>query len=522
VAYNRGKLVYPQGVSESTGEGASWLPAEPTDGGELTEERTELMAAAAARPRPAATPNEPNGDASWLPHESSTAPTEATGGSPPSEEPPQPDGPPVAEPEPEPSEAAPSEPAIEREDTAARWLVEPAPATPDADAQPASAPALGTSPASGRLPDSSRASIPAAQPRDVLTADRRRALAVEAYCREVCSPERARAAVGEIVDSSSGMRDEELLRHTRTIAANYAPSKAPRRGWRRSEPAECEATPALLAARANEELDPERRDALERHLESCLNCQATELRAQRAERAFAGIGGVIAAQSPSPEPEPEQQRPVVAGPIAAPEQPAFIPEPIATPEPRPDVAEPILTPMTEAPTSEWIPTTAPVAIASGLSDVPPGPRPRRRRLSVVVAAAAAVAAVAIVAALVSSHTSKQPNVAGVATATIPVTSTPAPVHHKPAVKHRAAKKHHAAPKKHAVHHAAPVASAPPVVASVTPAASPTPSAPVSQPAPAPAPAPAPTPSSSSGSSSPPSVSISQPSLGSTGGKQGIK
>ena len=54
---------------------------------------------------------------------------------------------------------------------------------------------------------------------------------------------------------------------------------------------ECRQTPAGLAARANHELDADQAHRLEAHLDSCLRCQATELRIARAERAFATMAG---------------------------------------------------------------------------------------------------------------------------------------------------------------------------------------------------------------------------------------
>src|SRR5205807_9483830 len=130
-------------------------------------------------------------------------------------------------------------------------------------------------------------------PSAISSATRRQALAVESYSRELCPPEAAAGVADEVLGSFTGDDNVELLRHTRRTAAKHADVPSTRKGWRRSDRnAACQATPGLLAARANDELDDARGERLEHHLNWCLICQAVELRARRAERAFAGVAGI--------------------------------------------------------------------------------------------------------------------------------------------------------------------------------------------------------------------------------------
>ena len=77
----------------------------------------------------------------------------------------------------------------------------------------------------------------------------------------------------------------------RLLAAKYANVDPATRGWRRILAAEreCSFTPFLLAGRSNAELSDAELERFERHLETCLVCQAAELRFERAERAFDGV-----------------------------------------------------------------------------------------------------------------------------------------------------------------------------------------------------------------------------------------
>jgi hypothetical protein len=121
----------------------------------------------------------------------------------------------------------------------------------------------------------------------------RRARAVEAYCRELLGPETAATAANEILGSlTRAISDEaELLETTRTAAAERLTARS---RWNPNADVapECGRTPAHLAARANGTLDLEGKAQLETHLASCLLCRAAEVRAVRADRAFAGISGL--------------------------------------------------------------------------------------------------------------------------------------------------------------------------------------------------------------------------------------
>lgn len=121
----------------------------------------------------------------------------------------------------------------------------------------------------------------------------RRTKALQAYCRELFPADLAAATAAEILDSLTGaIEDDGVLLHTTRVAA--ADKLTGRSQW---EPAphgssECAETPALLAARANDTINDQDHAKLERHLASCLVCRAAEVRAGRADRAFAGILGL--------------------------------------------------------------------------------------------------------------------------------------------------------------------------------------------------------------------------------------
>lgn len=381
-------------------------------------------------------------------------------------------------------------------------------------------------------------------------AGKRQAAAVDMYCAALCQAS-ASAASAEVLESFSGGEPEELLRHMRVVAAKHTPVGEDRpRGWRRVLSGErervCASTPSLLAARANDELTDSERAELEQHLSSCLWCQALELRALRAERAFAGVFGTATAAAgtlagtelgdadatavlaPAPEAEPEPVPENRTEPV-----PETEPEPVS--ETPPEAAE-------AADPTAWLPVEAGVAAGAGAATgegpsldadeeprpVPTDPHTRRRRLAGVLGAAAAVVAAITVAAIVltggSTKTHRVASGPVAAAHAVPAASTPVRHH---AVKRAARRRRRAA----AVHHPS-QAKAPAVVAAApaaTAPASPAPAQPaVSQPA-ASAPV-ASSPSSSSGSSnsrpsspapSQPAVSFQQSSLGAANASQGI-
>lgn len=118
--------------------------------------------------------------------------------------------------------------------------------------------------------------------------------AVHIYCRELCAPLRVEQAVEqslaafEASSSPSAAGEDELLRITRVIAARYTSAAVARLGSSNLSAAEdeCRKTPERLATRANGELDVEEHVDLQRHLDGCPRCQASELRAARAEQGF--------------------------------------------------------------------------------------------------------------------------------------------------------------------------------------------------------------------------------------------
>jgi hypothetical protein len=122
---------------------------------------------------------------------------------------------------------------------------------------------------------------------------RRRSKAVRAYCRELFTADTAAGVAEHILDSLSGgiSDDAVLLELTRTGAAERftRTTEARRIG---AQFKDCVGTPARLAARANGTLTGREQDRLERHLGSCLVCRAMEVRAVRADRAFAVIVGL--------------------------------------------------------------------------------------------------------------------------------------------------------------------------------------------------------------------------------------
>jgi hypothetical protein len=401
----------------------------------------------------------------------------------------------------------------------------------------------------------------------VAAADRRKTAAVDAYCGELLAPKSAPAAAIECLATFNGSDYADLLRHTGKVAVRHAAPPSSRRRWRMALAGEarrvCESAPQLLVAIANHELGGEQRERLERHLASCLTCQATELRICRAERAFAGIAGVVL---PARERDPAEVRaaPFESATVATTrEVPTAEDVPVAEPTPR--ETTPILerqAPPAGAETPSLEEASAPAEESSLSEDVtvpplgedetrieqrrlpvgeveepPPRPRFRRRGTGIVVAAVGLLAIAAVGGALaLSVDNSKHQTAARTTTPVSPIT-TPASAAPKP--RKPAAILPHDAAKKPTAHRAAPVTPTAPAVAAVPATSSPAPAAPqsaTSSPAPpqsaatpssavanspASVPAPAPTPAPSSPPPSPPSVSIQQGSLGSTNAPQGV-
>ena len=146
--------------------------------------------------------------------------------------------------------------------------------------------------------------------------------------------------------------DAQLLRVTRTAAAEHVPPRSTPGGWRGMLAAEhqneCEPTPVLLAQRANGELPPSRQFKLENHLARCLFCRGAEVRERRASRAFSAVlaTGLPTAHRPQPEPQPTARdaKPAAAVPAAPVDPPTAAMEP-APPLPEP---EPMLEPEPDA------------------------------------------------------------------------------------------------------------------------------------------------------------------------------
>ncbi len=199
-----------------------------------------------------------------------------------------------------------------------RWLPHGAGGT--TTAQPEPAPSEPQLPAPERRPSDPQPPAPepqgaAAPESDTSAASSRRRRAVEAYCAELCLPEQASAAATETLGSFVDGDDHHLLRVMRVVAAKHVnPLPDHRRGWRRKLSAEregeCSLTPSILAARANDEMSETERAKLDDHCESCVTCQALELRSRRAERAFAAI----------------MRMPVAAGAVAGREATVVTPE----------------------------------------------------------------------------------------------------------------------------------------------------------------------------------------------------
>lgn len=467
-------------------------------------------------------PAEERGPESFVSEESAAPPTEVTA--------PEPPPPPAPEPEVTAPEPPPPPPAPEPEP--------PAP-EPSAAAEP--------------------------EPEDRLEPRQRRA--VESYCRELCPPETAAAAVDEISKSFAGGDDLDLLKYTRSVAARYAEARPARRGWRRALAAErdseCRSTPGLVAASLNGELDEGGRATLGHHLAKCVACQAAEVRAHRADRAFAALTGLTLATEVTPamaeappmeavEPEPSPAEPIAPPPVEelVAEPPVAEPELWRPTEVKGGDAEILRTAEDEGKTTEIPAAAAGVGAAAAAttaaatgdagaherahqSAIPitePATkhrRPGRRAIGAIAAAlATAGVAAAVAVALISGGSKKHAAPVANTVASAPVT-TPvhrAPVRHKP--RPPAKKPQHPAttaappapaPSTPAAASAAPSSSAP---SSSSSSSSGNSSSAPSSPAPS-APAPAPAQSSGPPASSGPSVSIQQPSLGNASASQGI-
>ncbi len=122
----------------------------------------------------------------------------------------------------------------------------------------------------------------------------RRSEAVEAYCRELFPAGFATASARQILDSLTGgiSDDGVLLEMTRTGAAKQLTGRSQAQGASGQGSDACAPTTARLAARASGTITATERSQLEEHLGSCLVCRALELRAVRADRAFAAILGL--------------------------------------------------------------------------------------------------------------------------------------------------------------------------------------------------------------------------------------
>ncbi len=363
----------------------------------------------------------------------------------------------------------------------------------------------------------------------------RRSRAVEAYCAEICLSGQGSSAAAETLGSFAGGGDHDLLRMTRALAAKHVnPIPEELRGWRDAltvqRTHECTSTPAFLAARDNDELSGEEKLKLENHCESCVTCQALELRSRRAERIFAAIMGIIptaagaatggketsATSEPAVAPAEAEDAPETSGPGES----DWIPAELASAEP--NAAPGRFTPGSAPGAAE------PTAPAAGTISTPAAePRgSRRRRRGLILGAATAVAAAAIAAGVLLANGSGN----GVSAARTNIAAKQAAT---AAARHRAAKPGAAV---HAHHGAARAATRPPAAAPTT-AASPGP-APQASPAPVSRPSATPTPASSVRSSPKPSesapstpastpaapqsgASFHQPSLGATNAPQGL-
>lgn len=408
--------------------------------------------------------------------------------------------------------AVPSPPAPVSQQASTDWL--PAGATTTLERAPA--PPAPES-ADWQPPGSSEAAQLSAQQR----------VAVHAYCQEMCGADRAAIAAEDATSaiSGSGSVDErELLQATRLAAATHAAVPIGGSGWKSrfvdalaaEHEVNCRRVPTMLAQRANGQLSKGERAALDDHLHRCLRCRATEVRGDRAERAFvaAGAGTALGAVEAAAAQSPATPRPVdTPAPLAAPAEPAAAGEH----EPAPQ--------KWEAASTAVIPATV-LAAASAHDASAAAPRRRggtHRRALVAAACLLLLAGIAVAGIAIANHgKSSSAATSSPTVASTPKVSTPA---HR--VQHRIVHRAHASKPHRRAHPRRIVKPTTTVVAAApTSAPTPTPSAPVvnsalSAPAPS-QPVAQPAPSQPASSSSPSTISISQPSLGSAPARtQGI-
>jgi hypothetical protein len=350
--------------------------------------------------------------------------------------------------------------------------------------------------------------------------------AVEAYCREFCPPERAAAVVDEVLAATPPEAGtDELLNATRIAAAGAVAQAAALA----NVAAGCLSTPSLLALRSRGDLDRKRRRDLDRHLEDCLVCRATELRAARAERAF----GVVAGPAPHGA---APHGPAPHGAAAGPE--------LGRADQKPAVAGVALAAATgEAPAVAG--AAAAGVVAADDTPTPraePGPRRRRRRppvllggLAVLLVAGIAAAAIVIGNGSGNSPAATPPSAVKPASSAVKPASTTgagtpaagkARHRHAGSAPHAAgrpknAKRHHPGSKhrhKRAAHKPASSGSGSSAAASATPppSSTPTPSAPVTPVTPVATPAPTPTPTATPTSSGSSGATLSQSGSGNLG------
>jgi hypothetical protein len=132
--------------------------------------------------------------------------------------------------------------------------------------------------------------------------------AVRAYCAELLNTPHWGLIADEILATTdlASTPADELLQATARLAAEHASVVLVQPGWRARRSAkhvDCHSTPGRLASRAGGNLGGVEEEQLEKHLRSCLHCQAAELRAARAERAFAtalASGGLGVRESSGP------------------------------------------------------------------------------------------------------------------------------------------------------------------------------------------------------------------------------
>ncbi|HWE33153.1 MAG TPA: hypothetical protein VG410_06690 [Solirubrobacteraceae bacterium] len=324
----------------------------------------------------------------------------------------------------------------------------------------------------------------------------RLAEATRGYCGELLG-DRGPAVAEAVLEGFAGGGAAALLEQTRSAAADHFAAQV-------SGPtADCSRTAVLLAQRDSGTIGRGDLKQLGSHLNRCVTCQATELRAKRAERVFHALAD-SAAQARAVAPAaaaPAAVAPAAAAPAPAAPAPAAPAAAAAGAAAAAAAGAAAAAADSSADTHSWSTAAlAPAAAGGGAAPPPPASASyrRRRRRPLLLASAALLALVVVaVAVLLSNNKSNTSNP--------PLTHAAAP---PPAAHHAAAShaRHHARVVKHhtVVHHKAAVrhkaATAHTTVASTptppvyTPPATTAPSTPVTSAPPPPAP------SSSSGSS----------------------